>query len=270
MATWQVWLWGLAAVQVLMLVVWLGSLVRRDASLVDRFWGLAFVLLAWTYVVVAGTTGGARPVLVAVLVTVWGVRLAGYITWRNWGDGEDPRYRAMRARAPETFAVRSLVTVFALQGLLAWLISLPLLAVATRPGDLNVLDALAIVVWVIGLVFEAGGDWQLSRFLADPANRGHVMDQGLWRYTRHPNYFGDTTVWVGYGLFALATGWGGAYGLVGSALMALFILRVSGVALTEKRMGSSGSTREGYEEYVARTNTFFPGPPRPQRSGPDA
>jgi steroid 5-alpha reductase family enzyme len=134
--------------------------------------------------------------------------------------------------------------------------------VGTRSGDLGPLDALGVAVWAVGLYFEAVGDWQLQRFLADPANRGKVMDRGLWRYTRHPNYFGDTTVWVAYALFALATGWGGAYGAIGSALMALFIVRVSGLALTERRMGSSGSRREGYDEYVARTNAFFPGPPR--------
>ncbi len=269
MAAWQVWLWGLAAVQAMMVLVWLGSLVQHDASLVDRFWGLAFVVLGWTYVLVGRRRGGggARGVLVGALVTVWGLRLAGYITWRNWGDGEDPRYQDMRARNPDTFAMQSLVRVFLLQGLLAWLISLPLLAVATRPGDLNLVDLLAVVVWAVGLFFEAVGDWQLSRFLADPANRGTVMNRGLWRYTRHPNYFGDTTVWAAYALFALATGWGGWYGLVGSGLMALFIVRVSGLALTEKRMGSSGSKREGYDAYVARTNAFFPGPPKDRPTG---
>ena len=261
MAAWQVWLWGLAAVHVMMVLVWVGSLVQHDASLVDRFWGLAFVVLAWTYVLV-GDGAGARSILVGVLVTVWGLRLAGYITWRNWGDGEDPRYQDMRAKNPDGFAIQSLVRVFLLQGTLAWLISLPLLAVATRGGELTLLDVLAILVWAVGLYFEAVGDWQLQRFLSDPSNRGTVMDRGLWRYTRHPNYFGDTTVWVAYGLFALATGWGGWYGVIGTGLMALFIVRVSGLALTEKRMGSSGSKREGYDEYVARTNAFFPGPPR--------
>ena len=267
MATWQVWLVGLAAVQVMMVLVWVGSLVRTDASLVDRFWGLAFVVLSWAYTVAAGTIGEARPRLVAVLVSVWGLRLAGYITWRNWGDEEDPRYQDMRARNPDTFAVQSLVRVFLLQGALAWLVSLPLLAVATRPTDLNLLDVLAVLVWAVGLFFEAVGDWQLSRFLADPANRGKVMDRGLWRYTRHPNYFGDTAVWVAYAVFAVATGLVGAYGLVGSALMGVLIVRVSGLALTEKRMGSSGSKREGYDAYVARTNAFLPGPPsEPTRS----
>ena len=268
MDAWQVWLVGLGAVQAMMVAVWVGSLVRTDVSLVDRFWGVAFVVLAWTYTLAADTTDDARAIVVPVLVTIWGLRLAGYITWRNWGDEEDPRYQAMRRRRPDTWAVRSLVTVFLLQGALAWLISLPLLAVATRPGPMVWIDGVAFVVWAIGLYFEAVGDWQLSRFLADPSNRGKVMDQGLWRYTRHPNYFGDTTVWAGYALFALATpGWGGAYGIVGSALMGLFIVRVSGLALTEKRMssGSSGSKREGYDEYVASTNAFFPGPPSSPR-----
>jgi steroid 5-alpha reductase family enzyme len=262
-AAWQVWLWGLVVVQALMVAVWAVSVARTDASLVDRFWGVAFVVLGWTYALVGDGADG-RVTVMLVLVTVWGLRLAGYITWRNWGKGEDPRYAAMRAKAPGRFPVRSLVTVFGLQGVLAWLISLPLLAAATAgsPTGLVWLDYVAIVVWVVGFVFEAGGDWQLSRFLADPANRGKVMDRGLWRYTRHPNYFGDTTVWWAYFLLALATGaWWAA---IGSVLMTLFIVKVSGVALTEKRMesGFGGSKREGYEEYVARTNAFFPGPPR--------
>lgn len=266
MDAWQVWLWGLLAVQVLMVLVWIGSILRHDASLVDRFWGVAFVVLVWTYVFLGDGAVG-RSLLVALLVTTWGLRLAAHITWRNWGEGEDPRYRDMRAGHPDGFALQSLVRVFLLQGLLAWLISLPLLAVATRGGELDLLDGFAVAVWAVGLFFEAVGDWQLARFLADPANRGTVMDRGLWRYTRHPNYFGDTTVWVAYGLFALATGWGGAYGLVGSALMGLLIVRVSGVALTEKRMGASGSKREGYDEYVARTNAFLPGPPEASHGG---
>ena len=133
MDAWQVWLVGLGAVQAMMVAVWVGSLVRTDTSLVDRFWGVAFVVLAWTYTLAADTTDDARAIVVPVLVTIWGLRLAGYITWRNWGDEEDPRYQARRRRRPDTFPVRSLVTVFLLQGALAWLISLPLLAVATRP-----------------------------------------------------------------------------------------------------------------------------------------
>lgn len=259
-ATWQVWLTGLGTVSAMMVVTWVISVIRRDVSIVDRVWGLAFVLAAWTYAHFADPPT-PRTWLVLALVTVWGLRLAGYITWRNWGDGEDKRYRAMRRKRPETFAVRSLVTIFLLQGVLAWAISLPLLAATLYgPAALGWLDALAVLVWLVGFVFEAGGDWQLSRFLADPDNRGKVMDRGLWRYTRHPNYFGDTTVWWSFFLFALATGaW---WTVVGPIIMTLFIVKVSGVALTDRNMAKGGSTREGYDEYVRRTNTFFPGLPK--------
>jgi steroid 5-alpha reductase family enzyme len=260
-AIWQVWLVGLGTITTMMIVTWVVSLVRRDASIVDRVWGLTFVVAAWTYAHFADPPT-ARTWLVLGLVTVWGFRLAGYITWRNWGDGEDKRYQAMRRKNPDSFAVRSLVTVFLLQGVLAWIISLPLLAAtySGTPEGLTWLDGLGVAVWLVGFVFEAGGDWQLSRFLADPANRGKVNDRGLWRYTRHPNYFGDTTVWWGYFLFALATGaW---WAFVGSLVMTFFIVKVSGLALTEKNMSKGGSKREGYDEYVRRTNAFFPGPPK--------
>jgi steroid 5-alpha reductase family enzyme len=261
MALWQVWLAGLATAAVLMIIIWIASVPTRDASLVDRVWGLAFVVLAWTYAVVADVWSD-RAVLALVLVTVWGSRLSLFITWRNWGHGEDARYAAMRARRPDSFTTRSLVSVFLLQAVLAWLVSVPLLAATALPSDgLGWLDALAVIVWLVGFAFEAGGDAQLARFLADPANRGRVMDRGLWRYTRHPNYFGDTAVWWSFLLLALAVGawWGAA----GTLLMSFLIVKVSGVALTDRRMARSGSTREGYDEYVRRTNAFFPGPRRP-------
>jgi steroid 5-alpha reductase family enzyme len=256
----QVWLSGLAAAAGLMVLTWIASLVRRDASLVDRVWGLAFVVLAWTYVLVGGI-GTSRSTLVLALVTIWGLRLSGFITWRNWGHGEDPRYVAMRDRRPGSFPVRSLGTVFLLQAMLAWLISTPLLAATALSGaTLGWLDALGVGLWLIGFTFEALGDAQLARFLADPVNRGTVMDRGLWRYTRHPNYFGDTVVWWSFLAFALAAG--GWWAVGGTLLMTYLIVKVSGVALTDKRMGRPGSTRQGYDEYVRRTNAFFPGPRR--------
>jgi steroid 5-alpha reductase family enzyme len=260
-ATWQIWLVGLGTITALMVATWVLSLARRDVSIVDRVWGPAFVVAAWTYAHFADPPT-PRTWLVLGLVTLWALRLAGYITWRNWGEGEDERYQAMRRRNPDTFAVRSLVTVFLLQGTLAWIISLPLLAATTAgaPAGLSWLDGLGVVLWLVGFVFEAGGDWQLARFLGDPGNRGKVMDRGLWRYTRHPNYFGDTTVWWGYFLFALATGaW---WAFIGSFVMTFFIVRVSGLALTERNMSTGGSKREGYDDYVRRTNAFFPGPPK--------
>ncbi len=260
MAMWQVWLVGLGTVSAMMVLTWIASVVRKDASLVDRVWGLAFVVAAQTYAFLVEAPT-ARSLLTLLLVTIWGVRLSAYITWRNWGDGEDKRYQAMRRRNPDNFAVRSLVTIFLLQAVLAWFISLPLLAaiVSGSPEGLIWLDYVAVAVWLVGFTFEAGGDWQLSRFLADPANGGKVMDRGFWRYPRHPNYFGDTVVWWAFFLLALSTGaWWAA---VGSATMTFFIVKVSGVALTDRNMGKS--TREGYEEYVRRTNAFIPGPRKP-------
>jgi steroid 5-alpha reductase family enzyme len=260
MTLWSIWLTGLGTGVALMVLTWIASVVQKDASLVDRVWGLAFVVLAWTYAV-AADVWSTRTWLALALVTVWGVRLSVFITWRNWGHGEDARYRAMRAKRPETFTNRSLVSVFLLQAVLAWLISVPLLgATALDGGTLGLLDAVAVAVWSVGFAFEAGGDAQLARFLADPANRGKVMDQGFWRFTRHPNYFGDTVVWWSFLLLALAVGaWWGVFGTV---LMSVLIVKVSGVALTERRMGRPGKAREGYDEYVRRTNAFFPGPRR--------
>lgn len=249
---------GLGAALSIMVVTWAVSVARRDASLVDRVWGIGFVAIVWAYVMV--TDAGDRMLLAAVLITVWGVRLSAYITWRNWGHGEDPRYAAMRHKRPESFPTRSLVTVFALQGVLAWVVALPLFGIAVvGDGTLGWLDAVGVAVWAVGFLFEAVGDWQLARFLADETNRGKVLDTGLWRYTRHPNYFGDSTMWWGIGLLSLAAGaW---WGLVGPAVMMVLIVKVSGVALTDRNMASK-SRRAGHAEYVAQTSAFFPRPPR--------
>jgi steroid 5-alpha reductase family enzyme len=170
----------------------------------------------------------------------------------------------MRARHPDTFARRSLVTVFILQGVLAWLIAVPLYGMAVVGDGLGWLDAVGVVIWAVGFFFESVGDWQLSRFLADEANRGKVLDTGLWRYTRHPNYFGDATMWWGIGIMSVAAGaW---WGLLGPLGMTVTIIKVSGVALTDKNMATR-SRREGHADYVARTSAFFPLPPRKPPTG---
>jgi steroid 5-alpha reductase family enzyme len=254
---------GLAAAAGLMTVVWLVSLPRRDASIIDIFWGLAFALLAWIYYYSAGPQAGLRSILVPVLVTVWALRLSGYIWWRNRGGGEDYRYAAMRKKYGRAFPLASLVIVFWLQAALAWLIGMPLLQVQrlADPPALGWLDAVGLLLFAVGLFFEAVGDWQLARFKADPANKGRVMDRGLWRYTRHPNYFGDACLWWGLTAFALATP-GSLWVLPSPVLMTFLLLRVSGVALLEKGLGK---TKPGYEEYVRRTSAFFPLPPKSAR-----
>lgn len=252
---------GAGAVFALMTGVWVLSYIREDASLVDRVWGPAFIVLTAVYAIV-GDGAVPRSTLMLVLVTLWGLRLGVYITWRNWGEGEDARYQRMRRRSDGDFRLRSLPRVFWLQAALVVAIGLPQLAVTTDPDPAGLiwLDLLGTALWGVGVYFETVGDYQLARFLADPRNRGTVMNQGLWRYTRHPNYFGDVCVWWGYFLIALAAGaWWSA---LGPALMTVLIVRVSGVALTEKSMASSEDRRQGYDEYVRRTNAFFPGPPK--------
>ncbi len=244
----------------LMTALWALSLVLKDASIVDIFWGAGFAVIAWvTFFVADGSD--ARRVLFVVLVSLWGLRLAGYLAWRNIGKGEDYRYRAMRKRHGDRFAIVSYGTVFLLQGALMWVVSLPVQAGQVPTAGLIWLDVVGIGLWAVGLFFETVGDIQLARFKADPANQGHVMDRGLWRYTRHPNYFGDFLVW--WGLYAVALASGDAWWtIVGPIVMSTLLMRVSGVALLEK---SLSKRREGYAEYVRRTNAFFPGPPKPAR-----
>lgn len=249
------WLDGLAALAVVAVLGWLVSLPLRNVSIVDSLWSLMFLLAAIVYVL-GQPEASARAMLVLALVAVWAIRLAGYITWRNHGHGEDFRYQKIRANNEPGFALKSLFIVFGLQAALAWLISLPLLAAINSTAPLGWPDFLGAGLWLVGMVFEAGGDWQLARFKADPANRGKVLDSGLWRYTRHPNYFGDFCVWWGYFLIALPAG--GWWSVIGPVLMSVLLLRVSGVALLEKDIGER---RPAYRDYVRRTNAFFPGPP---------
>jgi steroid 5-alpha reductase family enzyme len=250
---------GFVAALGLTTLVWLGSLIKRDASIVDIFWSLGFVMLAWLYRSQVPIES-LRQTLVPVLVTIWGLRLALYILWRNSDHGEDYRYAAMREKYGRSFPLLSLVIVFWLQGALFWLIGMPLLQVqiSRQPTELTWLDILGLVLFAVGFFFESVGDHQLARFKANPANKGKIMDRGLWRYTRHPNYFGDATLWWGFGFLALATT-DSLWALVSPVLMSFLIVKVSGVALLEKGLGN---TKPMYREYVRRTSAFFPWPPR--------
>ena len=193
------------------------------------------------------------------MVGLWGLRLGGYLAKRNIGHGEDFRYVLMRRKYGSKFPIISLFTVFGLQGVIMWTVSLPVqFASADDSPGVGPIAVMGIIVWLIGLAFETVGDWQLARFKADPANQGKVMDQGLWRLTRHPNYFGDAVMWWGVGIVAAETG-SGVIGFIGPAVMTWFLMRVSGVPMLEKALHKR---REGYAEYVARTSAFFPRPPR--------
>jgi steroid 5-alpha reductase family enzyme len=203
---------------------------------------------------------GARAGWTLGLVVAWGLRLAAYVTWRNWGHGEDRRYQAIRARNEPHFALKSLVLVFALQAVLAWIASATALAAILGARPFGPLAVAGIAVAAFGLVFETLADAQMARFKADPANRGAVMDRGLWRFSRHPNYFGEATFWWGTWLLALdAGGLGAAWTIVSPLMLTVLLLKVSGVALLERDIGER---RPAYRDYVARTNAFVPGPPR--------
>lgn len=237
-----------------LLLLWLLSLKLKDASIVDIFWGLGFALIAITAYVVANGFA-PRKQLITMLTVVWGIRLAWHIGSRNIGKDEDFRYQAMREKHGERFSIVSLFTVFLLQGVLMWLISLPLQAaqIPPQPDQLTLLDAVGAVIWLTGFLFEAVGDWQLRQFKSDPGNKGKLMHRGLWALTRHPNYFGDALLWWGFYLIACAAGaW---WTIFSPVLMTFLLLKVSGVAMLER---SLTKTKPEYEAYARRTNAFLP------------
>jgi steroid 5-alpha reductase family enzyme len=250
------WLTALPAMLAMGMLAWAIATVRRNVGLVDIFWSLFFLAGATLYVALA-PAAGTRAAIVLALVAAWGLRLSGYLATRNWNAPEDHRYRAIRARNEPGFAWKSVYLVFGLQAILAWVIAAPLAAAVHAPSPLTGWDAFGAALALFGIVFESLADAQLTRFKADPANAKRVMDRGLWQYTRHPNYFGEFCVW--WGLYFLALGAGGWWTAFSPLLMTVLLLKVSGVALLEQDINQR---RPAYRDYAARTNAFFPGPPR--------
>jgi len=252
----SVWLTALPAMLGLALVAWALATARRNAGLVDVFWSGFFIAGAGVYSA-ASPVFEVRAILVCVLVAVWALRLSVYLAARNWNAPEDHRYRAIRERNDPGFAWKSIYLVFGPQAVLAWLISAPLAASISSAAPIGVTDAIGAALAVFGIAFETFADAQLARFKAESANAGRVMDRGLWRYTRHPNYFGEFCVW--WGLYGIALGAGAWWTLFSPLLMTVLLLKVSGIALLEKDIGER---RPAYRDYAARTNAFFPGPQR--------
>lgn len=243
-----------------MTATWRLSLRLGRADIVDVVWPLGFVVVGWvTWLAADGATD--RKDLLVAMVTIWGVRLAAHLARRMWATPEDRRYQAMRRHHGERFDRVSLVTVFLFQGALMWVVSLPLQVgqIPGTPAHIGLGGVFALALWAVGMFFETVGDWQLARFKSRPWNQGRVLDTGLWRYTRHPNYFGDSCVWWGIFLVA-ATTTAGMASIPGPVVMSVLLMRVSGVPLTERHL----RRRDGYAEYAARTNPFFPGPPGDQ------
>ena len=265
-AIWPIAVTGLGVTAVLAVLTWLVSLARTDVSLVDRMWPI-FIAGAGCVYFALTQSSGARSVCMIVVAVAWALRLSLFITVRNWGHGEDRRYREIRARNQPNFGFKSLYLIFALQVVLAWIVSSSLFAGIALGGansqPLGWLDWLGLAMAVFGIVFEAIGDQQMATFKSDPAHKGQVMDRGLWRYTRHPNYFGEACVWWGLWSMAIsAGGLGAGWSVVSPLLMTVLLLKVSGVTLLEKDIAER---RPKYRDYVARTNAFVPGPPHAPR-----
>ncbi|GAA5049575.1 DUF1295 domain-containing protein [Streptomyces similanensis] len=255
--------WAAATALAVLLLTFAVALRTGVHRIVDVAWGAAFAAVALvTYALSAGTGDPGRRALVTVLTAVWGLRLAAHIARRGRGRGEDPRYAALLARAPGSRAWYALRMVYLLQAALVWLVSLPVQAAQYAPASLSALAWAGTALWAVGLFFEAVGDAQLARFTRDPGNRGRIMDRGLWRWTRHPNYFGDFCVWWGLFLVACDGGWRpAALCVVSPLVMTLLLTRGSGKRLLEQHMAD----RPGWPEYAARTSGFFPWPPRGPR-----
>ena len=255
MSYFEIYFAGLFVIVTAMTMLWMVSVFLKNASIVDPFWGLGFVIAGVFYFNKADGLE-IRKLIVLTFLIIWGLRLSIYLGWRNLGKGEDFRYQQFRKDYGENrYWWISFFQVFLLQGVLLWLISAPLLSAQFYSGgsDLNYVDYAAIIIWVIGFSFEAGGDFQLARFKSDPNNKGKVLNTGFWKYTRHPNYFGDAAVWWAYGLFSVAAG--SYWPLLSSLLMTLLIVKVSGVSLLEKTLKNA---KPQYKDYVEKTPAFFP------------
>lgn len=253
--------WGLslAAAAAIAAAAWAASLRLRDASIADVVWGPLFIAVAGVGWVRGGGAPG-RKALVVALTVLWGARLAWHIGRRSLGRPEDRRYAEMRERHGVLWPLKSLFHVFLLQAALAWCVALPVQAALCLPAApaLGALDAAGAALFALGLAFEAVADAQLSRFLERPENRGRVLDRGLWRYSRHPNYFGDAVLWWGLGLLGCSAG--APWSLAGPGLMTFLLMRISGVTLLER---SIAQRRPDYARYKAATSAFVPWFPRP-------
>jgi steroid 5-alpha reductase family enzyme len=246
---------GFLIIMTMMTLLWIVSVIIKNVSIVDLFWGFGFVLIAGFYFI---KTDGfeSRKIILMILTALWGLRLSAYLAWRNIGKGEDFRYKQFRKNYGEKrYWWISFFQTFLLQGVLMWLISAPLLGAQYYKlnNSLSLIDYTGILFWIVGFCFEAGGDFQLALFKSDETNKGKVMDKGFWKYTRHPNYFGDSSVWWGYGFLCLASG--SYLPILGSVLMTALIIKVSGVALLEKSLKDQ---KPQYREYIKKTSAFLP------------
>ncbi len=249
---WSVYVLSLYAIGIFALLGWLLSLARNNVTHVDSMWSLFFALATYTTAILM-TELSPRALLIITLVTIWALRLCVYLTWRNWGSHEDHRYVEIRQNNQPYFWLKSIYIVFGLQAVLAGIISVSLFGGVSSSSEINWLDYIGVATFIFGFIWETVADWQLSQFKAKVSNKGKVLATGLWRYSRHPNYFGECCVWWGFYLFALAGGtW---WAIISPILMTLLLLKVSGVSLLESTIVDR---RPAYADYIKKTNAFIP------------
>lgn len=245
----------------LFVILWLASLPIKDPSFVDSWWAFGIVVLAW--LTFAQVKPSPHAWALALLASAWGLRLGTYLFFRWRAHGRDRRYEKMMAGAEKkrgwNYATASLILVFLMQMPLQFIVALPVqLGMLGAPRELGALGWAGVALALFGIAFEATADAQLSAFKANAANAGKVMDRGLWRYSRHPNHFGDACAWWGMYLVAAETGIG-AWSIIGPLLLTLLLTRVSGAPTLEPHLKR---TRPDYEAYIKRTSDFIPLPPR--------
>lgn len=251
----RIYIQGFLLIISLMTFLWILSVYLRNVSIVDLFWGLGFIIVNAFYFF-SSEAINIRQIVLFVMVAIWGLRLSIYLAWRNIGKGEDFRYREFRRKFGEyNYWWISYFQTFLLQGILMWIISVTLygISISSNETSLNIIDFIGILIWIIGFIFEAGGDFQMAKFKMNLLNKGKVLNTGFWRFTRHPNYFGDAAVWWGYGLLCIASG--SPWYIIGSIIMTLLIIKVSGVALLEQTLKNQ---KPEYFAYIQKTNSFFP------------
>jgi steroid 5-alpha reductase family enzyme len=239
----------------LMSLLWVISLTLKNSSIVDIFWGTGFIITSWIAFVRTIETVGARDWLIVILVTIWGLRLSLYVLRRNAGKGEDFRYAKWRNEAGSSWWWKSYFKVFLLQGLIMWVVAAPLTAIQLHGANdaLGILDYLGIAIWALGFYFEVVGDAQLAIFKANRDKKEKLLTTGVWRFTRHPNYFGDSAQWWGFYIIALSSGaW---WTIISPILMTYLLVKVSGVAMLERTLKN---TKPEYEDYAQKTNAFIP------------
>ncbi len=238
-------------------VFFLVAIAKKDNSIVDIGWGIGFIVVS-LIALYTSQNFSIEALLVFALVLIWGARLAGYIAKRSRGKGEDFRYKQWREEWGKNVVWRSWLQVFMLQGAVMFLVAIPVISIITSAKDeLGLLEVIGIVIWLTGFFFEAVGDYQMYSFKKRPENKGKVMKYGLWRYTRHPNYFGEVVMW--WGIFLISIGNGNPLlNLVSPVLLTFLLLRVSGVTMLEKKYDDNPE----YQEYIKQTSAFIPAPPK--------